>query len=355
MTETNVVVVATATDNCNQEVTCSATFTVGAVEEPDIDCPGPMSIEWPADFPVDVPNPAPGVILHPSIDPGVVGNPTPTLDCPQQSLTFQDVLFGPNPQDCPELWYIVRTWTVTDICNNSADCTQRITFTDYTPPTISCPDDFGVECDGDVPPPYADFDAFTAAGGSADDNCAVNPNSFMLLRFTDTGAGICPRTIKRVYKIADACNNTATCTQTIEVNDETNPTVTCDSGPHDLGCNTPATEADALSKLISASDNCGTVDNGDVNALPGLVTGDDCNKRQIWTLLAEDNCGNEGLCLVTFTWTEDTEPPTLSCPDDIDFTEMYTSYGRRSRSDAIGCNRSRQIVDDGLVAEWVMR
>ena len=69
---------------------------------------------------------------------------------------------------------------------------------------------------------------FTAAGGTATDNCGINATTFALL--SQTSSGICPRTVTRTYSIADSCGNTATCTQDFTVDDTTPPVLTCPAG-----------------------------------------------------------------------------------------------------------------------------
>src|SRR5262249_51922734 len=107
------------------------------------------------------------------------------------------------------------------------DCTDTKsitvgTATDTTPPTITCPPNFSVQCTNLVPAPYADLAAFTMAGGSASDNCDV---SLALSLSSDTGlvGGGCGGTVTRVYRVTDHSGNTRECTQVITVHDTTAP------------------------------------------------------------------------------------------------------------------------------------
>jgi len=45
----------------------------------------------------------------------------------------------------------------------------------------------------------------------------------------------------------------------------------------------------------------------------GAVTGDDCNKTQVFTYKATDACGNEASDTVTYTWKIDITPPEVEC------------------------------------------
>src|SRR5438128_9907241 len=39
-----------------------------------------------------------------------------------------------------------RTWRATDACGNTAECSQKVTLEDHTPPTITCAGNKTVEC-----------------------------------------------------------------------------------------------------------------------------------------------------------------------------------------------------------------
>ncbi|MBN2446622.1 MAG: right-handed parallel beta-helix repeat-containing protein, partial [Phycisphaerae bacterium] len=156
---------------------------------------------------------------------------------------------------------VTRVYRVTDDCGNYAECTQIITVDDTTNPTITCPSDFAVECEGNVPTPYADLTAFLAAGGTAGDNCDT---ALTLSLTSDSGlsGGICGGTVTRVYRVTDDCGNYAECTQVITVDDTTNPTITCPSD-FSVQCegDVPTPYADLAAFLAAggtAGDNCDT-------------------------------------------------------------------------------------------------
>src|SRR5512143_529554 len=85
---------------------------------------------------------------------------------------------------------------------------------------------------------------------TASDNCGVA----LVTDVGETAAGPCRRRITRTYMATDSCNNTATCTQTITVDDITPPTIVC---PPALSfeCMTQVPAPDIT--LVTASDNCG--------------------------------------------------------------------------------------------------
>ena len=194
---------------------------------------------------------------------------------------------------------ITRTYRATDACGNFAECTQTITIDDNTNPTIACPSDITVECVADVP--AADINSVTAA-----DNCGS-----VTVTWEGDGSlvgGACGGTITRTYRATDACGNFAECTQTITIDDTTDPTIAC---PADImvQCmgDVPAPDINS----VTASDNCGSVTVthvGDSPLVGGVLTR---------TYRATDDCGNFVECTQTIT-VDDTTPPTIGCPADMD-------------------------------------
>ncbi len=220
---------------------------------------------------------------------------------------------------CPRT--ITRVYEIADSCGNVSTCVQTITIDDITPPSISCPSDLTFECYADVPAAFTTYSDFIGGGGNASDNCGLDETTFGV---TETDAGTCPRTITRVYEIADSCGNVSTCTQTITVDDITPPVITC---PADLTfecyADVPAvhtTFADFVADGGSASDNCG------LDETTFSVTETDngsCPRTIERTYSIEDSCGNVSTCVQTIT-VDDITPPTITCPADLTF-ELLSS------------------------------
>ncbi|TAK40581.1 MAG: hypothetical protein EPO28_09910, partial [Saprospiraceae bacterium] len=136
------------------------------------------------------------------------------------------------------------TFTATDGCGNTFTTSATFTIVDMTNPSITCPSDATVECDA---VPASDF-----FGGSSSDICSGTATVTFI---SDTPAGpysACTTTVLRVYEAADDCGNTAQCTQTITVEDTTNPSITC---PSDATVECDAVPASDFSGG-SSSDNC---------------------------------------------------------------------------------------------------
>src|SRR5213592_2447462 len=127
-----------------------------------------------------------------------------------------------SSSNCPGQFVIIRTYRAADQCGNSATCTQSITVNDTNPPSISCPTGLTVSCASQEPEPNTN-------SVTTSDNCggAVTVS----WQGDSISSSNCPGQfiISRTYRAADQCGNSATCVQTITVNDTNPPSITCPS------------------------------------------------------------------------------------------------------------------------------
>jgi hypothetical protein len=172
---------------------------------------------------------------------------------------------------------------------------------DDTPPVLTgCPSDTSVECDA-VPPP---------ATVTATDNC----DGSLTVEYTQVRTdGPCEYTytLTRTWTATDACGNSSSCMQTIQVEDTTAPVLTGCPVDDVISCDEPVpAPAD-----VTATDNCD-------DTVPIVFTevreDGDCPQEytltRTWT--ATDDCGNPSSCSQVIT-VVDTEAPVLSgCPAD---------------------------------------
>jgi gliding motility-associated-like protein len=183
----------TYTDACGNNATVTQTITVDDTTPPTASNPIGQS----------------GV--PPVFDPTQVTDEADNCSIPTVT-NGGDVSDGGN---CPEI--ITRTYIVTDACGNSINVVQTFTIGDPIMPTASNPIPVNVECIGDVPA----IDPMVVTDEV--DNGGVPVVTWE----NDTSDGLtCPETISRVYRITDNCGNFIFVTQTITVNDVTNPTAT---------------------------------------------------------------------------------------------------------------------------------
>ncbi len=264
----------TATDDNGNSAQCDQIITVEDTTAPVITCPADVDIE-----------------CDQTPDPSLTGNGSATDNCDNgPAISYSDSQVGNT---------ITRTWTATDACGNSTSCTQTITIEDTTTPQFtSCALDITISCDDDLGPSFTGSPVVT-------DNCSPDPS----MTYTDTEVpGTCPeeKVITRVWTVTDDAGNSAQCSQTITVIDDTAPVITC---PSDVAIECDQTPDPSLTGNASATDNC---DNGPAISYSDSQVGNTITRT--WT--ATDACGNSTSCTQTIT-IEDTTPPQISCPADI--------------------------------------
>jgi len=241
--------------------------------------------------------------------PAATGQATASDNCdPMPVVTYADV---DDPGACPQEKTIARTWTVTDNCGNSTQCSQTITGVDDEAPTAVCPPNTTVSCDDPSP---------VAAGmATATDNCDAMPTIDFDDQSTQTNLGLCSDqtySIIRTWTAYDDCGNQAiACSQSISVRDVVAPVITCPANK------TVSCEESLDPTVNTALGTANSVDNCDPD--PGVTFTDfptqgNCpNERSILrTWLTVDNCNNPAACTQTITVVDDTAP-TLTCPANI--------------------------------------
>ncbi len=227
------------------------------------------------------------------------------------------------------------TWKATDASGNMSFATQIVNINDKTRPVITCPSTITVSCFSLVPAPNTTLPTAT-------DNCG---GAVVISHVGDAAVGgQCANrfSITRTYKATDACGNTATCTQTIVVNDQTGPVITATGTTLTLGCNPSAAMINAALGTATAVDNCG----GMVTITPtdGQITSNGCQRTQTRTFTAVDACGNAATPVTrTVTWTMDNVAPvimatgttlTLGCNPTA--AQINAALGTATATDACG-------------------
>jgi hypothetical protein len=258
-------------------------------------------------------------------DTSSTGAATAEGNCPPITITYSDV---ETPGDCPEEKTITRTWVATDDIGNADTCVQIIQVVDDTPPIITCPPDTTFECDA-----VGDFGTPTAV-----DSCDPDPE--ITLDDRDSIPGDCANEYQLVltYVATDYCGNADTCEQTITVEDNTPPVITC---PPDT-----TFECDAVGGFgtATATDNCDLdpeVVLDDRDSIPGNCA----NEYQlVLTYIATDDCGNADTCEQTIT-VEDNTPPVITCPPDTTFEcDAVGGFGTATATD--NCDLDPEVVLD---------
>ncbi|WP_422090674.1 HYR domain-containing protein [Tenacibaculum ovolyticum] len=206
---------------------------------------------------------------------------------------------------------ITRTYSVTDVAGNSTDVTQTITVNDAIAPTATNPAAVIVSCVGDIP--AADI---TIVADEVD-NCAGTITVAFVNDVSDGNSN--PEIITRTYSVTDTVGNFTNVTQTIIVNDNTAPVITCPAN------STQKVDSGLLTAVVTftnpvATDNCTAVT---INQTAGLPSGSEF-PIGINTISFEaiDAVGNTATC--SFTITIEAEAPlvcTVDAGTDFDITE----------------------------------
>ncbi|HUR66989.1 MAG TPA: HYR domain-containing protein [Chitinophagaceae bacterium] len=263
-------VTVTVTNSCGT-ANCSFTVTVNDTQNPSITCPAGVTVSCASAVPA--PN---------------IASVTASDNCPGVVVTHQgDVISG---QTCANRYTITRTYRATDASGNIAQCTQTITVNDITAPTLTCPANVTVSCASAVPV------ANIASVTGVTDNCGG------VVTVTHQGDVISAQTcvnrytITRTYRATDACGNFAQCTQTITVNDQTAPVVTC---PANITVTTPVGSCTAVVTYTpTATDNCaGAVT---IVSIPASGFAFPIGTTTV-NVTATDACGNSSTCSFTVT------------------------------------------------------
>ena len=298
----------TATDDCGNASSTTATFTIEDTTAPEITAANEVEVACDA-YDAETP----------------YGDYAATDACSDVTTTIEDLFFsGP----CEGSYQ--RTYTATDACGNSSQFVQIINLTDEEAPTftIACPVDVTLSADADCTADTSVETNGTATFADVADNCDADVE--MTVSHEDATSSPCEGStvITRTFTITgeDNCGNitTLTCDQTITVNDDTDPSITA---PADLTveCDGLGNEADLAAFLAgaTATDNCSAVTiEHDFTALS-----DDCGATgsALVTFTATDACGNSSSASATFT-IEDTTAPSLSIegPANQDLTQNGT-------------------------------
>ncbi|MDH3650937.1 MAG: PKD domain-containing protein, partial [Saprospiraceae bacterium] len=336
----------TVVDSCGFSDMCTATIHVDDTTIPEITPPDPINVEGCTigDIPgvSGLPYSSDTSIIteatYLALDPGVA---TLFDSCGILQVKYIDALVADSCQ-----YGIVRTFIAEDLCLNRALTTQNITIQDLTNPTITCPDD--IVTDGcstadiitvsglaystsAVQISTATFLALpsTIVAPDVADNCGI---SYITYQDVITNAS-CPLIVERTFTVVDSCDLTASCVQTIELQDNTVPSITCPIPVYSFeGCDqldlfaetgygfssswTTMTSAQyiAYDASTNVSDNCGFVSVEYIDQVINIR----CPTTVERTFRAVDPCGNISItCLQTFT-IDDTTPPVITCPADVD-------------------------------------
>ncbi|HZV71158.1 MAG TPA: HYR domain-containing protein [Saprospiraceae bacterium] len=285
----------TMEDACGNIGSCVQVITVADTTAPVINCPANVVIN-----------------CKDNTLPAANGKATATDYCTASlfiKITYKDDLTQAG--QCNGSGFIYRTWTATDQCGNSANCTQTIQIIDHQAPEIQCPASYQISCEVDRSPAAQGF-------ARATDNCTAVPD--IAITFTDNISGLtgCNHTgnLYRTWKATDACGNFSTCVQVLTIIDTKAPIIT---PPEPITVSCESSLDVAFTGNIIVTDNC------TATSLLTIVVSDDltavigCNHtgtlKRTWVVT--DLCGNSTSATQNIRII-DTTPPTITCGSSLE-------------------------------------
>lgn len=300
----------TVSDSCGNETIAEQVITVEDSGAPTFTVPGDVTISCDED----------------PLDLDLTGDVTDAMDnCdPDVSVFFTDVT---ESGSCPESFTIIRTWRARDTCGNVTGKIQTITIADNEAPTFDVPNDITIDCS------LAGNPANTGEPTMVEDNCDPEPE----ITFSDLViAGSCENdfSIRRTWKVTDACGNFTELDQMIEVVDENAPTFSLQAQDLTITCTDGLDAEQPFMNWVNnrggalASDNCSaggdltwTAVNEGTNtpaSLPAIVCPSPSNvlTSQTVDFIVEDECGNRDTTTATFALRDILPPVLLNCPTD---------------------------------------
>jgi hypothetical protein len=269
-----------ATDGCGNTSTCTQIITVFDDTPPMLTCPAAITVQCAA--------------LVPALNIALV---TSTDNCSGTAVITHvgDVI---SNQTCPNRYTLTRTYRATDLCGNSATCSQIVTVLDDTPPMMTCPTNITVQCASLVPVPNI---ALVTATDNCSGTAAITHVSDVISNQT------CPNryTLTRTYRATDLCGNSTTCAQIITVFDNTAPSITC---PVNITVQCASLVPAPNTGSVITSDNCGGTTS--VTFVSDVISNQTCVNRFVVTRTyrATDACGNSSICTQVITVFDNTVP-----------------------------------------------
>ena len=254
----------TATDDCGNDTTMTQTITIQDTTAPELMIPADYTAECDADHPLD--------------------DASATDNCGMVMIAES----ADTSYSCANGYVVTRAFTATDGCGNQTTQTQTITILDTTAPELTIPADYTAEC-SDVHPLEA---------ASAMDNCGMVDIAVQ----ADTMYS-CANSyvVSRTFTASDACGNMTSRTQTITIQDTTEPEFLSVPDDYSAECS-----ADHPLEDATASDNCGSVNvTVDADTTLGECAGAYVVVR---TFTATDACGNSKMASQTVTIVDTTAP-----------------------------------------------
>jgi len=300
----SVVVTFTATDDCGNTATTSATYKREDTKSPNVTPATDLTVECD------------GAGNTADLNTWLAENGSLKLvgDLCDVGFFVEDD-FTALSDDCGLTGSAVVTFTFADACGNTTTTSATFKIEDTTPPTIDTEaSDAIVECDGAGNTDTLNNWLANNGGATASDICGDVTWSH---DFTDLSDG-CGETgtATVIFTATDDCGNTATTSATFTIEDTEDPEFVTFATPLTVECGVGnAEDLDgwlANNGGVTTDDLCGSVTVS--YELVTLIPGCGGSYGSTYTFVATDACGNtSGITLGSFN-VEDNTDPVISCP-----------------------------------------
>jgi hypothetical protein len=265
-----------ATDNCNNQTVVSTSVTL-------IDTTAPEFTYVPSSTEISCEQ----VIALESAEAN------DTCDNNVEVSVSEEVIEG----DCPNSYTLVRTFTASDDCDNTATATQYVYVYDQTAPEFTFVPEGGY---------FSCEDGITYGEAIAQDNCGD-----ATVTFEDSVEPICANSfaVVRTWTATDACGHTTTATSTYLQYDNTAPTFDQEVADYSVEC-----YGDVVIPVLTATDNCGVA-----TVTPSVSEDVDAcgNGVVVVEYDAIDECGNGSKLTLVITVSDETAPELSEYPADL--------------------------------------
>lgn len=202
-----------------------------------------------------------------------------------------------EPTDCG--YEFIRTWTVTDACNNATTLSQVVTYEDNSNPVFTfVPADIDVVCG----------EEYTLEDAVATDDC-----SDVQITVSELPGTACESGLVRVFTATDACGNVATAQQVITISDDSAP----------VAVNPPAAALyfncdeflEVTEDYVQFEDDCSNVS----VLFEEFFVASDCpgSYSVFYSWTATDDCGNMTQEIMEVFYVDQTAPEFISVPEDL--------------------------------------
>jgi len=317
-------VLYTVTDSAGNTATCSFDVTIDDDEDPVVTCPSDITQDTDAG----------------SCDAAVTVPAIVAMDNCAIASIDNDFNNTSDASDTYPLGLTTVMVTVTDDAGLTADCSFSVLINDNEDPVITCPADVtqsndAGNCDASV----------TLANATATDNCTVAGVMNDYNSTADPSDTYALGTTMVLFSATDGSGNVSTCTMSITIEDDEDPTVTCPASV------TQTADADSCNAAVTiglptSADNCAIM-----SVLNDYNSGSDASDiypvgttTVVYT--ATDSSSNMTTCSFDVT-IEDDEDPTITCPADM-------TQGTDAGSCDAAVTVSGEMADDNCAVMSVM-